>query len=262
MSEPINSIAADCERYWRATGIGSRLAAEMRAELEAHLRQAVADGRAVTDVVGHDPSAFAEAWAAEQQPARLRAMPTWNEVMQRRRAAWGVRETAILVVIAAGVAAAVIWGRGGSSDMDNEIWRWIWIAAAAVFGVGEMFTAGFFMLPFAFGAVAALPLAWLDVHPVIQLVVFLVVSIGSLLAIQRMMKRADEHQPAVGANRFHDRRGTVTEEIDTATGRGQVRVDTELWRATTDGDPIPLGTRVRVTEVRGTRLVVEPTDSQ
>lgn len=257
MSEPISPIAADCERYWRAAGIGPRTAAEMRAELEAHLRQAVADGRTIADVVGDDPATFAEAWAAEQRPAR--SMPTWDEVMRRGRAAWGMRETAILIVIAAGVAVAAIWGRGGgNSNMDNEVWRWIWIGAAAVFGVGEMFTAGFFMLPFAFGAVAALPLAWLDVHPAIQLGVFLVVSIASLLLIQRMMKKSDEHQPAVGANRFLDRRGVVTEEIDTATGRGQVRVDTELWRATTDGGPIPPDTRVRVTEIRGTRLVVEP----
>ncbi len=256
MSEPISSIAADCERYWRAAGIGPRTAAEMRAELEAHLRQAVADGRTAADVVGDDPAGFAEAWAAEQRPARV--MPTWDDVMRRGRAAWGLRETAILIVIAAGVAVAAVWGRGGSSDMDNEVWRWIWIGAAAVFGVGEMFTAGFFMLPFAFGAVAALPLAWLDVHPAIQLVVFLVVSVASLLLIQRLMKKADEHQPAVGANRFLDRRGVVTEEVDAATGRGQVRVDTELWRAATDGAPIPVDTRVRVIEIRGTRLVVEP----
>jgi membrane protein implicated in regulation of membrane protease activity len=255
MSEPISPIAADCERYWRAAGIGPRTAAEMRAELEAHLRQAVADGRTIADVVGDDPAGFAEAWAAEERPAR--AMPTWDDVMRRGRAAWGMRETAILIVIVAGIATATIWGRGGSSEMDNEIWRWIWIGAAAVFGVGEMFTAGFFMLPFAFGAVAAVPLAWLDVHPAIQLVVFLVVSVAALLLIQRLMKKADEHQPAVGANRFVDRHAIVTEEINPVTGAGSVRVDTELWRATTDGGSIPKQTEVRVVEVRGTRLVVE-----
>jgi membrane-bound ClpP family serine protease len=41
------------------------------------------------------------------------------------------------------------------------------------------------------------------------------------------------------------------------TGEGRVRVDTELWRATTDGGPIAQDARVRVIEVRGTRLVVE-----
>lgn len=142
--------------------------------------------------------------------------------------------------------------------MENEIWRWIWVGAAVVFGVGEMMTAGFFMLPFAIGALAALPLAWLDVHEMIQLTVFLGVSVAALLAIQRMVKRSDEHQPAVGANRFMHSSGIVIEAIDRASGHGRVRVETENWRATTDGDPIPEGTEVRIVEVRGTRLVVEP----
>ena len=142
--------------------------------------------------------------------------------------------------------------------MDNEIWRWIWIGAAAIFSVGEIFTAGFFMLPFAFGAVAAIPLAWLGVNEIIQLVVFLGVSIITLMVIQRFVKKGDEHQPAVGANRFSGSVGLVIEDIDRITGVGRVRVETENWRATTDGDPIPEGTEVRIVEIRGTRMVVEP----
>jgi membrane protein implicated in regulation of membrane protease activity len=252
----ISAAAADCERYWRAAGIGRRTASEMRQELENHLAEAIADGRSVEAVIGDDLGAFAREWAAAQRARSAEAMPSWDEVISGR-GGLGRLMIAILGAIAVALAVAIVWGRGGESDMDNEMWRWIWIGAAAIFGVGEMFTAGFFMLPFAFGAVAALPLAWLDVHPLAQLVVFLAVSITSLLLIQRMMKRADERQPAVGANRFLNRTAIVTEEVDRATGTGRVRVETELWRATTDGAPIPEGTDVRVVEVRGTRLVVE-----
>ena len=52
----------------------------------------------------------------------------------------------------------------------------------------------------------------------------------------------------------------MIEPIDRTTGVGRVRVDTEMWRATTDGDPIPEGTEVHITDIRGTRLVVEPED--
>ena len=79
------------------------------------------------------------------------------------------------------------------------------------------------------------------------------VSIIALLLIQRFMKKSDEHQPAVGANRFSGSRGLVIEAIDRVAGVGRVRVETENWRATTDGDPIPAGTEVRVVEIRGTR---------
>ena len=63
----------------------------------------------------------------------------------------------------------------------------------------------------------------------------------------------------VGAKRYVDARGTVTEAIDPFSGEGRVRVETEQWRATTDLDEvIDTGTPIVVVDVRGARLVVEP----
>jgi len=256
----IATTAADCERYWRAAGIGRRTAADMRQELEGHLAQALADGRSVSDVTGESVAEFAADWAAAQLRNGAEGLPSWGEVMRPQRRLRPTYWSGIIAIVAIFVAA-IAFGRGGESTMDNEIWRWIWIGAAAIFSVGEMFTAGFFMLPFAFGAIAALPLAWLDVNEIVQLLVFLGVSIISLMLIQRLVRKDDEHQPAVGANRFRESTGIVIEAIDRSAGVGRVRVETENWRATTDGDPIPEGTEVRVVEIRGTRMVVEPTDT-
>jgi membrane protein implicated in regulation of membrane protease activity len=142
--------------------------------------------------------------------------------------------------------------------MESESWRWIWLACAVIFGIGEIFTAGFFMLPFAGGAVVAFILAWFKVAAVIQLVVFLVVSVLALIGLRRVAARSSRKGHAVGANRYLDKRAVVLEKIDRVAATGRVRMDTELWRATTDGDPIEEGTEVRVVEVRGTRLVVKP----
>jgi membrane protein implicated in regulation of membrane protease activity len=144
--------------------------------------------------------------------------------------------------------------------MDNEWWRWIWLGVAAIFGLGEIFTAGFFMLPFAGGAVVAFVLSLLDVAPAIVLPVFLVTSVLILIIIQRLVQRGDEKIVLVGANRFIGRRVLVLERIDRVAGTGRVRLDTENWRATTDGDPLEPGTEARVVEMRGTRLVVVPED--
>ena len=57
---------------------------------------------------------------------------------------------------------------------DIEVWRWIWVGAFVVLGIGEMVTAGLFMLPFAIGAGAAAILAWFEVPVWLQLVVFLI----------------------------------------------------------------------------------------
>jgi len=255
--EAVTATATACERYWRASGIGRAAAAEMRQELETHLAEAVADGRTVADVIGTDTAIFAAEWASEQLRRSPADLPSWRAVMGRSRRI-GTADWLAVAAMTATIMAGFIWGRGGDNHMDNEIWRWVWVGAAALFGIGEMFTAGFFMLPFAIGALAAIPLAWMGVNEMVQLTVFLGVSVVALLTIQRFVRKSDEHQPAVGANRFMQSTGIVIEAVDRNTGAGRVRVETENWRATTDGNPIPEGTQVRVVAVRGTRLVVEP----
>jgi membrane protein implicated in regulation of membrane protease activity len=144
--------------------------------------------------------------------------------------------------------------------MEPEWWRWIWLGVTAIFGIGELFTAGFFMLPFAVGAVVAFILALLGVDPAIVLTVFLVVSVLTLVLFHRLVRQGDQRQHPVGANRYVGRRVLVLERIDRVSGTGRVRLDTETWRATTDGEPLAAGTEVRVVEMRGTRLVVAPED--
>lgn len=144
---------------------------------------------------------------------------------------------------------------------DNEVWRWVWSILTAVLAIGEMVTAGFFILPFAIGAGAAAILAWVDVAPAIQWLVFLGISVAAFLWLRRFGRREDENKPLVGANRLDGRLGRVTESIDRAT-TGRVRIDTEDWRATTDGQALEPGREIRVVDIRGARLVVEPVDTE
>lgn len=145
--------------------------------------------------------------------------------------------------------------------MSIEAWRLFWVIAAAVLAVAEIATAGFFMLPFAVGAAGAAVAAFLDAGEAVQLGVFLGISAVALVFLQVFVKRGDQKQQNIGANRFVDQQARVLETIDPSTGAGRVRMEAELWRATTDGDTIPEGTPVRVIGVRGTRLVVEPIET-
>jgi membrane protein implicated in regulation of membrane protease activity len=126
--------------------------------------------------------------------------------------------------------------------------------------VSEIFTAGFFMLPFGIGAAAAAVLAYFEAGEIPQLLVFLGVSLIALFLLRRFVRIGDQNQPNVGSNRFVGQRARVIEAIDRDAGVGRVRMETETWRATTDGAPIEEGTEVKVLDVRGTRLVVEPID--
>jgi membrane protein implicated in regulation of membrane protease activity len=158
------------------------------------------------------------------------------------------------------VAAAAFAGQGGS-DVDNDVWRWLWTIFALVMGVGEIFTAGFFLLPFAIGAAAAAVLAWIGAAIVAQWLVFFGVSLFAMAYLRKFINRQDEgEQPVLGANRWVTSTGIVLEDIDPSSGKGMVRVLQEEWRATAH-QPIQQGTPIVVTEVRGTRFVVEPLET-
>jgi membrane protein implicated in regulation of membrane protease activity len=145
--------------------------------------------------------------------------------------------------------------------MDTpEEWRWVWLIATAVFAIGEMATPGsFFLAPFALGAFVASILAFAGVSVGVEWVVFLAVSIATLVALRPVARRLDRNalDHGVGARRLVGSRATVVEDIPGDAELGMVRVDREKWRAqSTDGAPIPAGTIVRVAEVQGTRVIV------
>ena len=144
--------------------------------------------------------------------------------------------------------------------MDSpETWRWIWLAAALVFAVGEMASAGtFFLAPFAIAGVVAAVLAFLDVDLAWQWLAFLATAGVTFLALRPLARRLDRDYSStdVGAQRWSDRRATVLQAIDGGIDSiGMVRVDREEWRAQSiDGRPIPAGATVRVVRAEGTRV--------
>jgi membrane protein implicated in regulation of membrane protease activity len=194
-------------------------------------------------------------WAAAQRSTD--DLPTWEDVFRRRSRRFEWTDIAMLAAVVIAIAAGVAT-RGQGDSMEAENWQWIWVGAALFLGFAEMLTAGFFLLPFAIGAVLAAGLAFAGVTEAWQLTAFIVASVASLVVIQRYVRKVDEVQHPVGANRFAGQTALVLEAVDRTTGNGRVRMATEVWRATTDGAEIPVGTEVRIVEVRGARLVVAP----
>jgi membrane protein implicated in regulation of membrane protease activity len=142
--------------------------------------------------------------------------------------------------------------------MEFEIW-WIWMAIAALFIVGEIFTQGFFLFWFGIGAAVAGVLAILGLGVGWQLGAFVVVS-GVLFAVSRRFaeKFSKKQPPGIGADRFIGLEGVVLEEIDNVKNTGRVRVQKDEWRADSEtGDIIPQGERIIVTRLDGTHLVVK-----
>ena len=147
-------------------------------------------------------------------------------------------------------------------DFDSsEIWRFIWLTAAVGFALGELALAGsFFLAPFAVGAGAAAAASFVGLPIGISWAVFLIVSFVSFAAFRPLARRLDLRSPqsAVGAGRWVNREATVIREIG-RSAPGAVRLDREEWTADSfTGDRIPVGSRVLVNRVEGTRLVVMP----
>lgn len=141
-----------------------------------------------------------------------------------------------------------------------DLWFWVWLAAAVFLVIAEIFTAGFFMLPFGIAAALASLLAFLGVGLAWQWATFLVVSAALLLPMRRFAEKMTHEPPQkVAGNRLIGRDGLVIDGIEGGQGAGRVRVDREEWVADSqDGRPIAAGQRIRVIQVVGVHLVVAP----
>ena len=136
----------------------------------------------------------------------------------------------------------------------------IWLIVAVAFGVGEIATLGFFLAPFAVGALAAAVVSGAGAGDIISWISFLVVSLVCLAALRPVALRHLRQAPRLrtGTAALVGRTGTVVERI--ASDEGCVRIDGEIWTARPfDEDQVfEAGTRVQVLEIRGaTALVAE-----
>lgn len=142
-----------------------------------------------------------------------------------------------------------------------EAWL-IWLIAAVIFGVGEIFTLSFFLAPFAGGAAIAALVAAAGGGAIASTAVFLLVSLLLLAALRPLARRHLRQPPQLrtGSAALVGRSATVVERIANHEGVGCVRIDGEVWtaRAYDEDEVIEAGKRVQVLEIRGaTALVAE-----
>jgi membrane protein implicated in regulation of membrane protease activity len=137
----------------------------------------------------------------------------------------------------------------------------VWVVAALLLFVAEMFAPGFWLACVAVGSLAAGAVA--AVLPGL-LAPVLAFSAGTILSLVALRPFLLEHvrRPGRGVRTNVDaligKTGIVSERIEPGAGRGRVVVDGEDWRgASADDTPIEAGTRVMVLGVDGTTLFVE-----
>lgn len=138
----------------------------------------------------------------------------------------------------------------------------LWLVAGLLLLVLEIFTPGFLLACLGIGALAAIIPAAIGLSIVWQTIVFLVVSVLSLLLLRPFMqKRAERAVPHVptGADALVGRQVLVTETIDPSTDRGRVAVNGDVWTArSATGITIAQGTRVEIVSYESIVLYVQP----
>jgi membrane protein implicated in regulation of membrane protease activity len=141
--------------------------------------------------------------------------------------------------------------------MDDWVF---WLIAAVILGAGETATMGFFLLPFAIGALVGTLLSALGVGVAIDLLVALGVSVAVLLALRPVARSHKRLPPRIrtGTARLVGREAVVLKT--TTEDEGVIKLDGEHWsaRAFEDGRVFEPGERVQVVEIKGaTALITE-----
>jgi len=139
-----------------------------------------------------------------------------------------------------------------------------WVVLALVLVAVETFTVAFIGIYLAAGALCAAVVAAFDGALWLQLVVFAVISAGTLYLTRPALRSRFVNAPLVPSNvpALVGRRGVVVVAIPAGTGgRGQVRIGTEDWSARSrDESPVEAGVTVEVVSIEGVAVIVRPVE--
>ena len=134
---------------------------------------------------------------------------------------------------------------------------WLWILEALVSGIIEVMIVSFVFLMLAIGALAAGIAAACGANLMVQLIVFIIVSVALLVVLRPFLKgrieRSNNYVPS-NTDRLIGKSGYVTETVGERHGR--IQFTGGEWGARTEGPELPVGAEVRVDRIDGATAVV------
>ena len=139
--------------------------------------------------------------------------------------------------------------------MDTIFWLILFVVLLII----EIFTMGLTTIWFAGGALIAFLLACLNLGLPIQIIVFLVVSIVSLVKTRPLaVKFFNRERQKTNAASLIGQKAVVLEAIDLIHGTGRVEVNGMEWSAKTDEseEVIEPGKIVVIDGIQGVKLIV------
>ena len=134
----------------------------------------------------------------------------------------------------------------------------IWMIAAGVLAVGEMFSLSFFLGPIALAAALAAGAALIGAGVGVQIIVFTIASAASMVVL-RPVARRHLHTPAqirTGTAALIGEQAVVIDRVD--CHGGTVKLKGEVWTARTydEDEVLEPGVRVHVLKIEGATALV------
>ncbi len=143
--------------------------------------------------------------------------------------------------------------------MQPYVMAYIWIGIAAFLTAVEIATVQLVSVWFVLGALcAALTTIFTD-SIVIQIVVFVSVSLVTLIATRPLVKKAKQKIRPLRTNsdRLIGETGVMLADLNDMHSVGQAKVMGKVWSVKTDNPPLQAGDTVRVLAIEGVKLIVE-----
>ena len=137
---------------------------------------------------------------------------------------------------------------------------YIWLIIMAVMILVEISAPGLVSIWFAAGALAAYIASLLGGNTVIQVMVFVLVSVVLLLLTRPLAKKyINERAAKTNKDTIPGRTAIVSEEINNLTATGRVIIDGLPWtaRAAAPEEIIPAGEEVVVEKIEGVKCIVK-----
>lgn len=140
------------------------------------------------------------------------------------------------------------------------MWK-IWLVLSGIFVIIEIVNLSFFIFWFALGALIAMVVSlFIDSLP-LQIAIFVVSSTILLFATKPFVKKFIDKDSNVKTNAYsiEGKVGKVTVDIEPIEGKGQIKVNGEVWSARSEeNEVIPKDTEVIIEKIDGVKAIVKP----
>ena len=155
------------------------------------------------------------------------------------------------------------WEKSVEGDRRKEkesMEIFIWVAVIVLAVIVEAVSPQLVSIWFAGGGLAGLIATACGAPLWLQVIVAAGVTLVLLLATRPFVRRfLEDRETHTNADRVVGREGVVTQDIDNVLAQGRVTVLGADWMARSlDGAAIPAGSKVKVEQINGVKLIVSP----